>query len=155
MVFPAISPERALEMLYLGTSPRAHTGMTGQTASSPTSSPPRRKMIGARVMRRGEARLDPAGRGGSAGADVVARLETARAVARANDLEGVHARLGIGDDVESSAHGANSTFEHVAVGESESCARPTWEDSGSHRSPCLRPHAPVTIGRPSSERFPQ
>ena len=41
-----------------------------------------------------------------AGADVVARFETARAVARANDLEGVHPRLGIGDYVESSAHGA-------------------------------------------------
>ena len=41
-----------------------------------------------------------------AGADVVARLDTVRAVARANDLEGVHPRPGIGDDVESSAHGA-------------------------------------------------
>ena len=41
-----------------------------------------------------------------AGADVVARFETARSVARANDLEGVHPRPGIGDDVESSAHGA-------------------------------------------------
>ena len=39
-------------------------------------------------------------------ADVVARFETARAVAGANDLEGVHPCFGIGDDVESSAHGA-------------------------------------------------
>ena len=39
-----------------------------------------------------------------AGADVVARLETARVVARANDTKSVHPRLGIGDDIEASAH---------------------------------------------------
>ena len=88
-------------MAYFGTTPRAQTGLSGQTAERMTRLSPLSRMVGTRIIRL--SRVDSPFGGGSDGA-MLYRSATSTDVSASITSERIHQRLGIGDDVVATAH---------------------------------------------------